>query len=52
MLNARMIGSVTVIGLSGTGASHPKYNTITTAINAHSSSRNLPCVTRYVLQVS
>ncbi len=28
-----------------------KYRTMTTARNAHSSMRNLPCLTRYALQV-
>ena len=45
-LNSRMMGSVTATGLPGTGASHPKYSTMTTAMNAHRSIRNLPCVIR------
>jgi hypothetical protein len=45
-LKARMMGRVVEIGLPGTGASHPKYSTMTTAMNAQSSIRNLPCVTR------
>ena len=51
-LNARMIGSVTATDLPGTGDKTPKYNTITTAINSHNSSKNFPCVSKYVLHVS
>ena len=41
-----MIGSVTAIGFPGTGASHPKYAVMMTAMNAHSTRMNLPWVTR------
>ena len=47
-----MMGSVTPMGLSGTGESTPKYSTMTTAMKTHRKSKNLPCVMRYVLQVS
>jgi len=50
--NNKMTGSVTQIGLFGTGASQPKYSEIMTAMKAHSRRMNLPCVTRYVLHVS
>ncbi len=45
-LNNRMTGRVTPTGLPGTGASHPKYARMTTAMKAHRIIRNLPCVTR------
>ncbi len=48
----RMIGSVTAIGLFGTGARTPKYSEIITAMKTQSRRMNLPCVTRYVLHVS
>ena len=50
--NNKMIGSVTPIGFPGTGARTPKYSAIMTAMNTQSRTMNLPCVTRYVLQVS
>ena len=50
--NNKMIGNVTAIGFSGTGARMPKYSEIMTAMKAQSRRMNLPCVTRYVLQVS
>ena len=46
------MGSVTATDLPGTGASQPKYALMITAMNIQSTSKNLPCVIRYVLQVS
>ena len=51
-LKSRITGTVTAIGFPSIGASHPKYAAITTAMNAHRTRMNLPCVVRYVLHVS
>ena len=41
-LNPKMIGSVIQIDFPGTGASHPKYIEMTTAMKTQSSIMNLP----------